>query len=138
MAIFRSKNDTGGTDMLIVGRIAQDIKFGEVGANRIPKIQFSVNVAPKNYINVSVIGNSQQLQMASKLERDDIVMCIGLWNERHYTAQNGEEKVWKEIKIDDRFGMIVPQCFQIGGEEEEQAPASESGYETDEDYDLPF
>lgn len=98
--------EDGSRPMHLWGKLSREPKVEKTAKGEL-KVQFGVRYKRGNFMNVLVVGNDEMTRVACALEKGDVVSIDGVWSQRKYRTQEGEEKVWSELRADTIFSQSL-------------------------------
>ena len=98
--------EDGSRPMHLWGELSREPKVGETKKGE-PKVQFGVCYSRGEFMNILAVGNDETTRVACALEKGDVVSIDGVWSQRKYRTQEGEEKVWSELRADTIFSQSL-------------------------------
>jgi len=127
----------GSRYMIVYGTVTRGARNTVTSQKAIPKSEFGLSYDRKQFMNVLSLGDSPVTQIASMMEKGDVVMVAGLWTEKEYTSKSGEQKKYSELRAE----IVIPQPrlslpgAAAGGD---QAPDVFESAQDEDGFDVPF
>lgn len=110
--------EDGSRPMHLWGKLSREPKVGETAKGEL-KVQFGVRYSRGEFMNILTVGNDETTRIACALEKGDVVSIDGVWSQRKYRTQEGEEKVWVGAS---RRHHLFPKPASGGAEHSVRAP----------------
>lgn len=105
---FRAENDSDTAIYSFAVVWGQLIADPEVKMYNKKKTTFTVKYHNKNYLNIVMWGDSPAANIASTLEKGDMIVCFGTITEKEYLVQKGEHRGEKKIWTDLNAQIVIP------------------------------
>lgn len=107
MGVFKGRpwqldDGTENAYMMAWGTVVEDAQVSIVNRKR---VAFTIRTHRKVFQNCVVWGEGDASNIASSLEKDDVVLVFGIWGEREYTNKNGEKKLYNDLKCEVIISM---------------------------------
>lgn len=115
MAVFGFKDQGGAVNMLLTGPVTFEPKLNDKGS----MVKFSVKYADKKYMNVTAWADGPIGRLAMCLEKGDVVLCAGTWEQWQH-----EGKTYENLKL-GAYGFL--QALQAPPEDEAAGGGDDGG-----------